>query len=261
MEYRNASQVIDNFIKGHINMAALTLDEAIRVINEGMDVKIIWVFNVSNGADALVGNTSINNLSEIKGKRIGVERTALGEYMLHRILQHAQLSVEDVTIIDLPADKHVQGLTKQAIDLAITFEPFINELTDLGFKTIFTSKDLPGEIIDVLVVRHDFANQNAELISQFINAYAKQVSEVLQSFDKHIYYLNLRLKLDKNSLKTIYSGIEIPTPEQQLNLLQQTTKLQDNISVYRNVLGYNAVPDNKMSATNIVDLQFIEGVK
>lgn len=261
MEYRNASQVIDNLLKGNINMAALTLDEVIRVVNEGLDIKIIWVFNVSNGADALVGNTAITQLNDIKGKRIGVERTAVGEYMLHRILQHAQLTLDDVTVVDVPAHKHVQGISNSSLDAVITFEPYVHELTSLGFNTLFTSKDLPNEIIDVLAVQADFAQRNSELVGQFIDAYAKQVSEVLQAFDKHIYYLNLRLKLDKDELKSIYAGIEIPTPEQQLTLLRQTAKLQDNITVYRSALGYNAVPKDKMLAADIVDLQFLERVK
>lgn len=51
VELRSASQVISALQSGAINAAALTLDEALRVIDAGTDLEIVDVIDVSHGAD------------------------------------------------------------------------------------------------------------------------------------------------------------------------------------------------------------------
>ncbi len=63
---------------GSLDLAGLTLDEALLLAQEGVPIAVIWVLNTSAGADALLAKPGITTLDALRGKRIGVEQTAVG---------------------------------------------------------------------------------------------------------------------------------------------------------------------------------------
>lgn len=167
-EFTNTTEVLRAFRNGRLHIAGLTLDEALSLRQNVPDLQVFMVVNVSNGADVLMVRQGIKNLSQLKGKRIGVEKTALGAYFLSLILRAAHLSPNDVLIVSLPLDEHVQAYRAGSLDGVVTFGPVRAQLTKLGAVPLFDSTKVPGKIVDTLVVRaadvakhgkhlHDFA--------------------------------------------------------------------------------------------------------
>jgi NitT/TauT family transport system substrate-binding protein len=138
---------------GQTQAAALTLDEALRVGDAGIPIQIVAVLDVSEGADALLARPDIERLDQLRGKRIGVETGAVGSLMLARLLSAAGLSKDAVQIVDVEASQHAALLQGGRVDAVITFEPMRTQLERRGYRVLFDSQMLPGEIIDVLVVR------------------------------------------------------------------------------------------------------------
>lgn len=85
-ELTSATQVMHAFQKRKIDIAALTLDEALLLEAEGIPLKVLLAMDYSNGADAIVASPNIHSMHDLKGKKIGVENTALGAFMLNRAL-------------------------------------------------------------------------------------------------------------------------------------------------------------------------------
>ncbi len=132
---------------------ALTLDEALRAADAGIPIQIVAVLDVSAGADAVLARPDIERLDQLRGKRIGVETGAVGSLMLARLLAAAGLQEDAVQIVDVEASQHAEVLQSGLVDAVITFEPMRTQLERRGFPVLFDSRALPGEIIDVLVVR------------------------------------------------------------------------------------------------------------
>lgn len=70
VEYRSASQAMSGLRKGQIDFAAVTLDEAIRIHANDVEVEVIWIFDYSNGADQLLSQPDIKTVAGLKGKRL-----------------------------------------------------------------------------------------------------------------------------------------------------------------------------------------------
>ncbi len=138
---------------GLLDGAALTLDEALRLIDAGTAIKIVAVLDTSQGADAVLSRPEITSPAQLKGKRIAVEQTALGALMLHKLLKVGNLKPEDVKTIQFEAALHVEALKNGLTDAVISFEPMKSQLLKQGFHCVFDSSQIPGEIIDVLVVK------------------------------------------------------------------------------------------------------------
>ena len=58
LELTSASEVLRKFRNGVIQVAALTLDEALLLKQDGFDITIILVMDISAGADAIVAHGS-----------------------------------------------------------------------------------------------------------------------------------------------------------------------------------------------------------
>jgi len=163
----SATQVMSAYKDGQIDAACLTINEALKLREyTGDDFSIVLINDVSSGADALVAEPNIKSLHEIKGKLIGVERSALGAYILHRILQISGLSINDVKLQQLEINEHENAFKNKSIDAVITFDPVKSRLLGLGGKVLFDSTSIPGEIIDVTIVRNSFLEKNPHMVSQ-----------------------------------------------------------------------------------------------
>ncbi len=153
VEYKSATEVIRAFQNGAIAAAALTLDEALLLSQYTQDLSMILVIDYSNGADVVLGKPYIQNLRDLKRKRVGVENTALGSFMLTRALQSAGMSPADVVVVPIDVSGHVEAFNAGKVDAVVTFEPVRTELLGSGARLLFDSSRIPGEVIDVLVVR------------------------------------------------------------------------------------------------------------
>ncbi|MDX8388038.1 MAG: ABC transporter substrate-binding protein, partial [Ghiorsea sp.] len=161
VELPNSSESISMLHNKLIDAAALTLDEVLSIINRGTPMTIILPFDYSLGADALVANKSIQDLPALKGKRLGVEASAVGAIMALSALNQAGLEKSDVIIVNLGVDQHFSQYQLGNIDAVITFEPVKSQLLKLGGHTLFDSSQVPGLIVDVLAVRTEVLKSKA----------------------------------------------------------------------------------------------------
>ncbi|MBW8455239.1 ABC transporter substrate-binding protein [Stutzerimonas stutzeri] len=154
VEYPNTTGVLRGFRNGMLDAAMLTLDETLLLQDSAaeLDLEIILVTNVSAGADALFARAPLTNLKDLAGQRIGVENTALGAYFLSRVLDQAGLRIDDLQVVSLPVHEQAAAFAASEVDAVITFASEGPALESKGARRIFDSRQLPGEIVDVLVV-------------------------------------------------------------------------------------------------------------
>ncbi len=163
---------------GEVAAAALTLDEFLQAREGGLDVQVVMVFDESRGADAVLAQKPITHLTQLQGKRIGVESTAVGALMLAKLLEAAQLSASDLVKVPLAADQHVAAFTQGEVDAVITFEPMSARLRAIGANTLLDSSQFPGLIVDVLAVPTKPEAAQATHIRQLIQAHFWAVAQL-----------------------------------------------------------------------------------
>lgn len=167
----SSSAVIMAFRNRSLDVAALTLDEALLLAQDGVDARIVLVMDTSNGADVLMARPEIRKLAGLKGKRVGVENGALGAYMLSRILDVAGLKSGDIQVVPLTVDQHEQAYKTVRVDAVVTFEPVRSKLLAQGAKILFDSSKIPDEIFDVLIVHADVLQNRSQSVEQLLEAW------------------------------------------------------------------------------------------
>lgn len=164
LDYPSATEVSRALRNGDLEVAALTLDETLSLAETNPDIRVVLITDVSNGGDAIVTQPYIKTLTDLKGQRVGVESNALGAFVIARALEQVGLSTSDLQIVSLGISEHEYAFEQGTVDAVVTFEPVRSNLLNQGANLVFDSTQIPGEIVDVLVVpEHVIKNQKSAL--------------------------------------------------------------------------------------------------
>lgn len=161
------------YLRGHADGLASTLIEAVQAQALGSrPLSIVMVPDYSNGGDVIIANKPISSIADLKGKTIGCEVSSLGIYFLQRALAKHQLSIEDVNVINVEQRNGEQQLLNGKIDAFVSYPPVsVNILKNAGTHKIFSSADIPMQIIDVVAMADDVLQAHPKLSEQLLLAW------------------------------------------------------------------------------------------
>lgn len=216
----SATESLQALAEGRVDRAALTLDEMLQARESGLPLTAVMIFNMSAGADQLVAQPNIKALADLKGKRIGLEKSSVGEVMLAEILRLAGFSKQDVTLVYLPVDQHVDAWSHHQFDAAITYEPVASQLVKLGAVEIFDSREIPNTIVDVLAMRTDRLDYSyATAVRHLIAANFQALRHLTHNPQDAAYRMSSHLGLPADGVLSAYKGLLLPNAENNYRLL------------------------------------------
>lgn len=226
VEYSSASQTINAFRNGVIEAAALTLDEVLLLLQNKLQPRIILVMDISAGGDAILGTPDVKTLADIKGKRVGVENTAVGSYVLTRALELADIEYDDIDLIPLESNEHERAFSEDKLDAVVTMEPVVSKLIAAGANRLFDSRQIPNEVFDVLVVSSQKLQEDPQQIRQLAHAWFRAIAFFRDKPADAAKRMEARLKLPLNSVLKTFETLELPTRAQNEHLLSGTASLK-----------------------------------
>ena len=140
------------------NMDALTIPAA-----GGVDSTALIIGDYSNGNDGIVlkGKSSLN---DIKGQSVNLVELSVSHYLLARALETQGLSEKEVKTVNTSDADIVSAFTTPDVTAAITWNPLLSEITKQpDSHLVFDSSKIPGEILDLMVVKSDTLKAHPEL--------------------------------------------------------------------------------------------------
>jgi NitT/TauT family transport system substrate-binding protein len=171
MEMPWPSATMRAFENGAADVAVLTLDEMLRLAEQGHELRAVLVLDISNGADAIVARPGVAGIQDLKGRRVGVSLTSMGSYVLSRALDGKGMSMADVQVVPLNVAESAGAFLEQSLDAVVTSEPFRSKLIESGGVEIFSSKELSGELVRVLAVRTDVLQSRLPALKQLVKGH------------------------------------------------------------------------------------------
>lgn len=258
VELAASSQVMDAMRVGKLDVAAISLEDAVTLIKEGIPLSIVQVLSDSDGADVVLGHANVTTLNDLKNKRIGVEKTTIGSYMLKNLLAAADIEMADVKVILLDFNEQYNAWLDHEVDVLITYEPLRTRLLKEGAEVLFDSTDIATTLVGVLVVRKNISQP-------YSPRYKSQLTSLIQGHERALEYLNrhprdaisqiaLRTQSSLEEIEQSLFNIHIPRLSQQKIYFSQETK---NKSLYQQLI--RALP--AVEARLVIDGQFIQGVR
>lgn len=260
VEYSSASDVIRAFRNHAIDGAALTLDEVLHVAETTPDVSVVLVLDISHGADVILAQPALSALVDLKGKRVGVEATALGAYVLTRALQSVNLTPADVQTVSLEASEHERAFKERRVDAVVTFEPVRTSLLAAGALQVFDSTRLPGEIVDVLAVRRASSAKHARQLGQLVRGWFRSLAFIRKDPDQAAALMAPRERLGADDFHRALQGLRLPNLEENRSMLAgPAPTLILAIQQLNRVMLANQLLKRPSDARELLDGRFVGG--
>lgn len=140
------------------NMDALTIPAA-----GGKDTSAIILGDYSNGNDAVLLKGA-DNVAAIKGRQVYLAELSVSHYLLARALEKNGLKLADVRTVNTSDADIAAAFGSPQVDAAVAWNPQVTTMKGVpGAKAVFTSADIPGEILDLLVVDTKVLKANPNL--------------------------------------------------------------------------------------------------
>lgn len=222
LEMASTGACLDLLAAGTAEGAALTLDEVLRAQAQGLDLRVIAVLNISIGADVVMARPDIRALGDLAGRRVGVERGAVGAIMLDAVLQEAGLGINDVIVVETANDAQLDAYQRGQLDALVSYEPVATRLAALGATRLFDSRQIPGRILDVLAMRPGALEQSPAAIRSLLRGHFRAHAEFQVDPATH-EVLARRLGGPADAVPSLYAGIDMPDAARNRALFAQET--------------------------------------
>jgi NitT/TauT family transport system substrate-binding protein len=158
------------------NMDCLTIPVA-----GGISCSAIIVGDYSNGNDALIVRNNLT-IPQLKGKKVNLVQFSVSHYMLSRALDMNGMTDDDVKIVNVSdSDIGPAFIANKDQEAVVTWNPLVMEIMKTpGVKKIFDSSQIPGEILDLMVVKTKVLQANPELGKALAGAWF-EVMDIMSS--------------------------------------------------------------------------------
>lgn len=150
---------LDAFVAKNIEACAMTNMEALDMpAAAGVDTSAIIVGDYSNGNDAVITRQGLT-LAQIPGKQVLIVEKTVSQYLIERgmAINGLDSQIKKVKYLNTSdADIASAFLTNPGKQIVVTWKPMVSQIAKAkDVKVIFNSSQIPGEILDLLVVRTD----------------------------------------------------------------------------------------------------------
>jgi NitT/TauT family transport system substrate-binding protein len=155
------------------NMDALTIPAA-----GGVDSTALIVGDFSNGNDAVLLKGK-GGLPDIKGQNVNLVELSVSHYLLARALDSVGMTERDLKVVNTADADMVAAFTTKDVTAVVTWNPLVEEILAMpDSNKVFDSSQIPGEIIDALVINTEVLEQSPKLAKALVGAWYEIMAAV-----------------------------------------------------------------------------------
>lgn len=164
------------FLSGHTEATFLLAPMAIKLREEGVPIKIVYLGHRDGTAVMVHAESGITRTEDLRGKRIAVpNRYSNQRLLLYRSLKDRGMTFADVELLEMPPPDMPAALYSRAVDAVTSGEPFMGQTELDGYgRVLWLTKDVwPGFISCVLAVREDVIANERPRVQALVDGIAR----------------------------------------------------------------------------------------
>jgi len=208
---------INALTAGQLNANTQTLNDTISSVAAGADQVIVLVNDNSTGNDKIIVREGINNIADLKGKKVAAEEGTVDHFLLLQGMRKAGLTQADIDFQPLETGAAAAAFASGQVDAVGVFAPFTTQaLKRPGSKELFSSKDFPGAIPDHLVVSRQMIEQRSPDVQALVNTWFATLDFIAANPEKAYQTMAQRAGVSVEEYKQYDAGTRIFTIEDNL---------------------------------------------
>ena len=159
---------------GSIDFGLLGSVPASIAISSEIGVDIYWIHGIYSDVEALVvrTETNIRSFDDLHGAVLAVTFGSTSHYSLLNALELNNVSLSDITLLDMPPPDIYAAWQRGDIDGAFVWMPTLSRLLNTGGHALITAGELAELGIvtaNVGYVRREFGQRHPEIVAEIVN--------------------------------------------------------------------------------------------
>lgn len=208
------TQLNTDLAAGKFDAASLTTSDLYQVISQGGKFKAVLATDFSSGADAIITTPEIKALKELADKKAEVELGSVGHLLYLQALDAGGVPQNQAELVNTLADVAVKNLVAGKAQVIYAYEPFVGQALSSGKgKAIFSSKDVPGLITDLLIVNQKTIDEQPETVEKLVKTWYDTLNYRNQNLQEVLSIEAKQAGVSVEEYQRILQGLVWLTPE------------------------------------------------
>ena len=139
----------------------------------------------------------IENVTDLKGKKIGVPRNTIAEFYLVRFLELNGLSLQDVTLENVQPPQSIEAITAGSVDAVVTWDPFSTQLKNqMAGKVASWSVQNWQPGFGIITGRNDWLQEKQDTVTRFLKSLVKAQDFLIHNPEVSRNIVRVKLNFD-----------------------------------------------------------------
>jgi len=259
---------MDAFAAGKLDAVGMTNGDTLVTAATGGKGVMFLMNDFSNGNDMVIGKPGIDSIKQLKGKKVGVEVGFVDHLLLIDALERNGMKESDVELVNSPTNELPQVLASGDVAAIVAWQPSSGVALKLvpGSKPIYTSRDEPGLIYDLMVASPESLSKRKADWVKVTKVWYRIVDYIKdpKTFDDAIKIMSSRVGVPPEEYKSFVDGTKILTLKEAQTYFKKgkgysslygSTKISDDFNVA------NKVYDKPMNPDEYIDPSITLGLK
>jgi NitT/TauT family transport system substrate-binding protein len=179
-QFNDYVESINQYTAGSYDAVTITNMDALSIpAAGGVDTTAIVVGDFSNGNDAVILKSK-SDLAAIKGRTVNLVEFSVSHYLLARALEISKLSEKDVKVVNTSDADMAAAYKTPDVTAVVTWNPIVTEiLSSPDAKKVFDSSQIPGEIMDLMVVNTSVAKENPDFAKALVGIWYETLTKMM----------------------------------------------------------------------------------
>lgn len=230
---------MSSLYKGNIDITHATYFDVIYYSDKGEEGIILAPIDYIEGGDGLVVKNNINQVSDLKGKIIGVEVGTGEHFLLSKALELNNIAINDVEIRSLSSISSVEEFISGNIDALFTYEPYLTSAVEDGNgKIIFSTDGLLHYKTDVIVALKDLDKKKE--YQKLMEAWYKSLDYITKNPDKAYEIMAKNEDMTPETFAQFYNRFKFYNKHEAIEILENESIFNrlNEIQTYTQDNGY-----------------------
>lgn len=259
------SASMDAFAAGKLDANLMTNGDTLVTGSGGGKGIIIMATDYSNGNDTVIAKPGIKDIKALKGKKVGVEVGLVDHLLLLDAFKKSGVNPKDVTLVNSKTNELPQVLASGQVDAVACWQPISGQAMKgvPGSRPVWTSKQSPGLIYDVLAVSPTKLAANKDAWIKLIKVWGKVVKYINdpKTQPDALKIMSARVGLTPETYKPLLGGTKLLDLKEIAKVFKKgdgltsmygSTKVSDDFNVA------NAVYKEHQDPAAYIDPSFID---
>jgi len=180
-------------------------------------------------AYAMIANAeddTFNSYKDMKGKKIATVIGSTGHNLTKKLLEKNGLTFDDIEFVNIAAGDANSVLATKQVDAVLIWEPNVTRIVSSGVgKIVAQGSDTNLRGTNTLVAREKYATANADVISIFLEQYARATAYLPEMDDATLNKIAAQFRLEPEQIKGLLGKYSHPVEIKQID----SDALQDTI--------------------------------